>query len=76
MSGNADIGVERIVRLRKELNTFSFLFVWLHRVLCGMQTQLQHVGSSSLTRDRTIAPCIGTYWTTREVPKHIFLCFE
>ena len=37
MSGNADIGVERIVRLRKELNTFSFLFVWLHRVLCGMQ---------------------------------------
>ena len=33
---------------------------------------LQHVGSSSLTRDRTQAPCIGVWslrhWTTREVP--------
>ena len=27
---------------------------------CGMWTQLQHVESSSLTRDRTQAPCIGS----------------
>ena len=34
--------------------------------------QLQHVGSSSLTKDRTQAPCSGTWnlshWSTREVP--------
>ena len=28
---------------------------------CGIQNpQLQHVGSSSLTRDRTLAPCVGS----------------
>ena len=34
-----------------------------------MQTQLRHVGSSSLIRDQTQAPCIGSlsHWTTREV---------
>ena len=46
------------------------LFIWLHWVLvaarwllsCGMGTLSSgmHVGSSSLTRDRTQAPCIGS----------------
>ena len=37
---------------------------------CGKQTQLWHVGSSSLTRNWTWAPCIESlsHWTTREVP--------
>ena len=42
---------------------FQYLFIWLHQVSvaagrllsCGMQ-----VGSSSLTRDRIWAPCIGS----------------
>ena len=42
---------------------YIYLFIWLHWVLgaaggllsCGM-----HVGSSSLTRDRTQAPCTGS----------------
>ena len=42
------------------------------------RSSLQHVGSSSLTRDRTQAPCIGAqslnHWTTREVPLCSFLC--
>ena len=28
-------------------------------VICNMQTQVQHVGSSSLTRDQTRAPALG-----------------
>ena len=49
---------------------FIYLFIWLCRVLvaarwllsCGMQTLScgMHVGSSSLTRDRSRAPCIGS----------------
>ena len=49
---------------------FIYLFFWLPWVLvaapgllsCGMQTLScgMHVGSSSLTRDRTPAPCIGS----------------
>lgn len=51
------------------------------RLHCGMQDlQLQHVnsylwhvGSNSLTRDRTQISCLGaqslSYWTMREVPK-------
>ena len=48
---------------------FIYLFIWLCWVLvaayglfsCGMRTLScgMHVGSSSLTRDRTQAPCIG-----------------
>ena len=47
-----------------------YLFIWLLRVLvaagrllsCSMRTLScgMHVGSSSLTRDRTRAPCIGS----------------
>ena len=37
--------------------------------------QLQHEGSSSLTRDRTQAPCIRSWslslWTTRGVPERM-----
>ena len=44
------------------------IFIWLCQALvvacrrfsCGSQTQLWHVGSSSPTRDRTQAPCIGS----------------
>ena len=49
---------------------FIYLFIWLCRVLvvacgllsCGMRTLScgMHVGSSSLTRDGTQAPCIGS----------------
>ena len=59
-----------------------YLFIWLCRVLVaagrllshGMQTLScsMHVGSSSLSRDRTWAPCIGArsliHCATREVP--------
>ena len=45
-----------------------YLFIWLCQVLvasgifsCSMwDLQLRHVGSSSLTRDQTWAPCIGS----------------
>ena len=45
-----------------------YLFTWQHGVLaasrgifsCGMQTQLQHVGSSSPIRDQTRAPQAGS----------------
>ena len=62
---------------------FTYLFIWLCWVLvaarglrsCGMQTPScgTHVGSSSLTRDRTQAPCIGSvaesyHCATRKVP--------
>ena len=52
--------------------TFNILdlFIWLHWVLvaagrflsCGMRTLScsMHVGSSSLTRDRNWAPCVGS----------------
>ena len=49
---------------------FIYLFIWLHQILveapglpsCGMRTLScsMHVGSSSLTRDWTQAPCIGS----------------
>ena len=58
-----------------------YLFIWVHQVLVGacrifylqhVNSYLQHVGSSFLTRDWTQAPCIGSavinHWTTREVP--------
>ena len=51
-------------------NIFIYLFIWLHRVLvvaggllgCGTWTLScgMRVGSSSLTRDRTRAPCVGS----------------
>ena len=38
---------------------------------------VQHVGSSSLTRDWTLTPALGawspSHWTTREVPRYKFL---
>ena len=48
--------------------TFIYLLIWLHQIYvaahrifsCSMQTQLRHVGSSSLTRDRIPASCTGT----------------
>ena len=49
----------------------KYLFIWLHRILAVTYRvfSLQHVGSSSLTRDRTWAPALGAwslnYRTTR-----------
>ena len=38
-----------------------YLFIWLHwSYLQHANTELQHVGSSSLTRDQTQAPCSGS----------------
>ena len=48
-----------------------FLFIWLHQVLVAarglfslysrvVQTQVQHVGSSSPAKDRTRVPCFGS----------------
>ena len=40
-----------------------YLFIWLRRVLvpaCGLPSCNMHVGSGSLTRDRTQVPCIGS----------------
>ena len=64
-----------------------YLFIWLHQVLvaagrllsCGLRTLScgMHVGSSSLTRARTLAPALGAqnliYCATREVP--LSVCF-
>ena len=52
------------------------------RLFGGTGPQLQHVGSSSLTRDRTWAPALGAqslnHWASREVPDlnfyHVSLC--
>ena len=59
---------------------FNIFLVYLAALSlsCSMRDlQLQwHVGSSSLTRDWTWAPCIGSWsfshWTTREVPHVVF----
>ena len=49
---------------------------------CGMNSWSQHAGSSSLTRDQTQGPCIGSTacnWATREVSSFPFfswvVCF-
>ena len=60
--------------------TFKKIFIWLCRVSCSTRhLQLQHVGSSSLTKDRTLAPALGAWslghWTTREVPVYLFYLF-
>ena len=68
------------------LNKYLFicLFLWLcwasvaaHRIFFTVAHRIfscsLHMGSCSLTRDRTQAPCIGSsescsHWTTRELP--------
>ena len=51
---------------------FKNIFVWLCWGLSCRISQLRHVGSSSLIRGWTWAPCIGvqnlSHWTIREVP--------
>ena len=53
---------------------FSFTFIIYLFWLCW--SQLQHAGSSSLTRDQTQVPALGaqslSHWTTREFPIVIF----
>ena len=49
----------------------SFTYLTAPGLSCGIQTpQLQHVGSSSMTRDLTQAPCIGRApsWTLLPPP--------
>ena len=45
---------------------------------CNLQTYLQHVESSSLTRDQTRAPALGawnlSHWTTRKA--HVYYYFR
>ena len=49
-----------------------FIFIYLAAFYLLNGLSLQHVGSSSLTRDQTQVPFLGvwhlTHWTTREVP--------
>ena len=55
---------------------FKKIFIWLCWGLSCRISQLWHVGSSSLIRDWTWAPCIGvqnlSHWTNREVPGWYF----
>ena len=57
-------------------------FIWLHWVLvvaCQLLSCSMHVGSSSLTRDRTQAPCLRAQslnpCATREVPEFYLFIF-
>ena len=59
-----------------------YLFIWLHWVLvvaCQLLSCSMHVGSSSLTRDRTQAPCLRAQslnpCATREVPEFYLFIF-
>ena len=65
---------------------FYLLFIWLHQVLVAAHgklylqlanSYLQHVESTSLTREQTWAPALGawnlSHWTTREVPAYLFI---
>ena len=59
-----------------------FIYLAVLGLPCGMwdlwlwyvNSELQYVASSSLTRDQTRGPCFGStesqfsHWTTREVP--------
>ena len=57
-----------------------YIFIWLHRVLVAVcePFKLWHVGSSSLTMGRTLAPpALGAqsliHWATRKVPRMLYL---
>ena len=64
---------------------FIYLFIWLHQVLvaagrvlrCGIRTLScgMHVGSSSLSRERTRAPCVGSTLRHQGSPSYIFLIY-
>ena len=63
---------------------FIYLFIYLvaPALSCGMRTLScgMHVGSSSLTRDRTQAPALGArnlnHCSSREVPTYIYLKYK
>ena len=47
----------------KRLNMHTFVYLAAPRLSCGtrdLQSSLQHVGSSSLTKDQTQSPCSGS----------------
>ena len=50
----------------------NLLFLFLNVYFGCTRSWLQLVGSSSLTRDRTQAPCTGSLETTRKVPSCLF----
>ena len=66
--------IESQTRL-KQLSMHTFVYLATPHLSCGtwdLQSSLQHVGSSSLTRNQTSVPPLGVWslnhWTTREVP--------
>ena len=76
--------IESFQLSEKEFHPHFFFFVKIFIYLavpglnCSMQDLLlQHVRSSSLTRDWTQAPALGaqslSHWTTKEVP-HLYFC--
>ena len=61
---------------------YMYIFIYLAALDLSWGTwdfQLQHVKSSSLTRDQTWFPALGaqslSHWTTREVPLTLFSLF-
>ena len=52
---------------------------YIYILLIGLRQVLQHVGSSSLTRDQTWAPILRmwslNHWTMRVVPKYLKILF-
>ena len=54
-----NVCAEIVSFIPKKFELFSFFKKYLFLFGC-IGSQLQHVGSSSLTRDRTQAPCIGS----------------
>ena len=66
------INVVLVSAIQLKKNFISSFYFPVPGLSCGMQTLSICVGSSSLTRDGTLAPCIGSegprHWTTRKIP--------
>ena len=81
MAGALKNEKEGAVGLDWQFSLKKFFLIWLCQVLVvDLHSSLWargifnwHVGSDSLTRDRTQAPSVGTqsfsHWTTREIPR-------
>ena len=63
---------EKPIKLSRPLLIFLFIYLDTSGLSCTQDLQLQHMGSSSLTRNQTGPPALGawslSHWTTREVP--------
>ena len=55
------------------MHVFIYFKIVIYLAVPGLSYGLCHVGSSSLIRDQTWAPCIGNRETTRENPT--WVCF-